>query len=177
MLIEGQKINLRDLKPRDAESIYKNLNDRDVSRYTARISYPYRLEDAQDFIKFSKKKNMNQIVFGIENPENKKIIGIIDLTSIDYHDSKGAILGYWLGKKYWGQKIMSEVVKLVLNYAFKKLKLVRVQATVMEPNKASMKVLEKNSFKQEGILRKKVYKNRKWQNIFVYGILKKEFKK
>ena len=177
MLIKGNKINLRTLIPKDAQSIYENLNNREVSRYTARISYPYKLEDARGFIKFSRKKGLNQIIFGIENPENKKVIGIIDLTSINFDDSKEATLGYWLSKKYWGQKIMTEVIKLVLNYAFKNLKLVRVQATVMEPNKASMKVLEKNGFKHEGILRKKVYKNRKWLDIFIYGILKEEYKK
>lgn len=177
MLIKGQKINLRHLKKEDAESITKNLNNRDVSRYTARINYPYKLKDAREFIKFSKKKNLNQIVWGIEDPATKKIIGIIDLSNINYHNSKGAILGYWLGKKYWGRGIMSEVVKLILNYSFQKLKLVRVQATFMEPNQASKKVLEKHGFKPEGILRKKVYKNRKWLDIFIYGILKEEFKK
>jgi len=177
MIIKGQKINLRTLMPKDAQSIYENVNNRDVSRYTARISYPYKLEDAQGFIKVSRKKDINQIVFGIENPITKNIIGIIDLTSINFHNSKGAILGYWLGKKYWGQGIMTEVVKLVLNYAFKNLKLIRVQATVMEPNKASMKVLEKCGFQHEGILRKKVCKRKRWLDIFIYGILKEEFQK
>jgi [ribosomal protein S5]-alanine N-acetyltransferase len=177
MLIKGQKINLRQLKRKDAEDISKHLNNREVSRYTARIPYPYKLEYAQEFIKKSLRQKKDQIVWGIEDPLTKKIIGIIDLTSINYHDSKGAILGYWLGKKYWGQGIMTEVVKLVLNYAFQKLKLVRVQATVMHTNKPSMRVLEKCDFKQEGILRKKVYKNKKWLDIFIYGILKEEFKK
>jgi [ribosomal protein S5]-alanine N-acetyltransferase len=176
MIIKGKKINLRSLKKKDAQSIYQNLNNRDVSRYTARIPYPYTLQDAQSFIKESQKKK-NVVVFGVENPETKEVIGVIDLTSINFHNNKGAILGYWLGKKYWKQGIITEAISLILKYAFSKLKLTRVQASVMKPNKGSMKALEKHGFKQEGTLRKKVYKNRKWLDIFIYGILKEEYKK
>ena len=41
---------------------------------------------------------------------------------------------------------MTEATNLIINYAFKNLKLRRIQASVMRPNTASMNVLLKNKF-------------------------------
>ena len=94
---------------------------------------------------------------------------------IDYNN-KNAEIGYWLGKKYWGKKIMKEAIKLILNFGFKKLKLVRIFARVMHPNISSIKLLEKSSFQYEGRMRKAIFKNDKWMDILRYSILDSEFK-
>jgi len=177
MLLRGLKINLRTLKTTDTQSIYENINDRAIARYTSSIPYPYKLSDAKKFIAQTHKNKTKKLRLGIEDSKTKKIIGVIGLESINYHGHRGAILGYWLGKKYWGQGIMTEAVNLILQHAFKKMNLKRIQASVMRPNQASMKVLEKCGFQHEGILRQKVFKNKKWLDIFIYGILKEEYKK
>lgn len=176
MQIKGNKINLRPMKISDVDSIVENINDKLIARYTQRLPYPYHKKDAIGFIKQQKIKKNTKLNLGIEDNNTKKIIGGIGLDKIDYKN-KSAVLGYWLGKKYWGKKIMSEASKLILNHAFKELKLQRIQATVMHPNIVSMKVLEKNGFKHEGILRKKIFKNNKWMDIHIFGLLKNEWKK
>ena len=56
---------------------------------------------------------------------------------------------------------MTESLKLLLDFAFKKIKLHKLKATVLEPNIASKKVLEKNGFKIEGFFKDDVYKRKK----------------
>jgi len=95
--------------------------------------------------------------------------------NIDYKNMNAEI-GYWLGKEYWGKKIMKEAVFLILGFGFEQLKLVRIYARVMHPNIASAKLLEKQGFKYEGRLRKATLREDKWMDELRYSILRNEFK-
>jgi RimJ/RimL family protein N-acetyltransferase len=55
-----------------------------------------------------------------------------------------AEIGYWIGKPYWGKGYASFAVQHLLAFAFSQLQLNRVYAHVLDYNKASQKVLEKN---------------------------------
>lgn len=174
--IEGEQINLRKLKKSDAYSIYQNANDKLIAKYTT-LPHPYKLEIAYSFIRKTHQKLNKKKAFelGIELKETKEIIGMVSLIKIDY-DNKKAEIGYWLGKKYWGRKIMKEAIKLLLDFGFKKLKLVRIYARVMHPNTSSARLLEKAGFKYEGRMRKTTFKNGKWMDDLIYSILSSEFK-
>jgi RimJ/RimL family protein N-acetyltransferase len=74
-----------------------------------------------------------------------------------------------LGRKYWGQGIMTEAVKLVTKYAFEKLGLKRVYANVFWGNKQSARVLEKNGFKLEGRLKKYAKKGNKFLDAILFA--------
>lgn len=174
------QIRLRKLTRSDAQSIYNNIKDKAIVRYTLQIPHPYSLNDARRFInqavRQSKKKTA--YTFGIEllQPQQKTdpkgIIGIISLTKVDYKN-KNCELGYWLGKKYWSRGIMSKAVAMILEFAFNKLKMHRVNASSFASNTASLRVLEKNGFLLEGIIFETIYRERTWHNIFMYGLIKK----
>lgn len=99
---------------------------------------------------------------------------MISLMKIDYKN-KNTEIGYWLGRKYWGKGIMKEAIKLILNFGFKKLKLVRIYARVMHPNISSAKLLEKSGFRYEGRMRKTILRRGKWMDELRYSILSNEF--
>ena len=173
--IEGERIKLRKLKLSDAGDIYNNLNDEEVVRWLLRIPFPYTLGDAVKFIRrthYRIRKNSGY-AFGIEL--GGKIIGVVDLFNIDW-ENRNSELGYWLGRKYWNQGLMTEAVKLILKFAFEDLKLHRVSACLFEDNSASRRVLEKVGFKFEGKKREARLKRGKWYNELLYGILEAEHK-
>ncbi|MEM2478624.1 MAG: GNAT family protein [Candidatus Pacearchaeota archaeon] len=173
--IEGKQINLRTLRLSDAKAIYQNV-DFDVARYTP-IPYPYKLKDAISLIKKAQSwlKKKAAFVFGIELKEKKQIVGTISLVRIDYKN-KAAELSYWLGKAYWGKGIMKEAIRLILNFGFKKLRLVRIHARVMHPNIRSAKLLEKCGFHFEGRLRKSRLVRGRWIDHLIYSMLRSEFR-
>ena len=71
---------------------------------------------------------------------------------------------------------MTEAVRLALKYAFEYLNLNKLYARVMEPNKASQRVLEKNGFKLVGKLRKHEFVSEKgYVDVLIFDILKEEF--
>jgi RimJ/RimL family protein N-acetyltransferase len=99
------------------------------------------------------------------------VAGVIGFKFMDDVNRKTAILGYWLGEAYWGQGIMSQAVKLVTEYAFKNLDIIRIQAGVLSNNPKSMRVLEKTGFTKEGILKQAIIKNGIILDEHVYAIV------
>ena len=78
-------------------------------------------------------------------------IGTCSLHDIDWIIRRGEI-GYMIGEKtHWGAGIATEIVNLMTEYAFDRLNLNKLTAGVVEGNEGSMKVLEKNGFKQFAI--------------------------
>jgi [ribosomal protein S5]-alanine N-acetyltransferase len=177
MFIEGKQINLRQLKKTDDESVFKQANNRLVSRYTT-VPYPYTLEIAQSFIKDTAKKIKAGISYdlAIVTKDNDEVIGMIALRIVKKEIGL-AEFGYWLGSKYWGKGIVSEAAGLMLDFGFKKLKLKKIFAKVMKPNIGSVRILEKNRFKLEGDLRRHDCKMGKFYDVLIFGLLKEEYKK
>lgn len=167
------QVHLRKLTLSDALSVYEHVKDKAIVRYTLGIPHPYTLQDARQFINYSIQayKKKSAYIFGIELKEKKGVIGIVSLSKID-RKNKNCELGYWLGKKYWNRGIMSNAVKMILEFAFKKLKMHRICAGSFASNSASLRVLEKNGFVREGILCEKFLRNNKWHNLFIYGQVK-----
>jgi len=174
--INSQRINLRTLRKSDAFSIYENAKDRDISRYTT-LPSPYKLKHAEEFVRQThqnlRKKSAYEL--GIEDPQTEGIIGMISLMKINY-ESKNAEVGFWLGKKYWGQGLTKEALHLILNFGFRKLKLRRIYARVMHPNVTSAKLLEKVGFKLEGRMRKSFFRNGRYYDELRYGLLREEYR-
>ncbi|MGZ4160285.1 MAG: GNAT family N-acetyltransferase, partial [Neobacillus sp.] len=73
-----------------------------------------------------------------------------------------------------GKGIMTEAVQLVVDYAFNVLGLHRIAAGVMPYNIGSIRVLEKAGFEKEGIARKNVMINGKWQDHEILSIINQE---
>jgi len=181
MKLITKRLILRPLKDSDAKSIVENIDDLDVSKWLLAVPYPYKLKDAKDWIKKNKEnwreKNKDDYSFGIELKEEKKIIGGIGIHKINKFQGK-ANIGYWIGKKYWRKGYGTEALKAILDFAFKKLKLRRIEAEVFVGNSSSGKLLEKFGAKKEGLKRKacKCKADNKIKDKYVYGLLKEEYK-
>ena len=173
---EGDTIKIRKLKLSDADDVYRNIKDKEIVKYTENIPHPYHKQDATRFIRRSWRKieSKKAYNFCITLKENNKVIGGVGLGvgDIDWKN-KNAEIGYWLGKKYWGQGLASEAVKLIVKFGFEQLKLHRIYGIVSEENIASQKVLEKCGFKLEGELKEEFYRDKKWHNGLIYGLLNK----
>ncbi len=151
------KVKLRKLNIADKTILAKLLNNKNIwDNLRNRIPYPYEEKDAEMFIRLIEKDKFQRI-FAIEF--SKKFCGVIGLMLMQDVYEKSAELGYWIGEPFWGKGIATESVRLITDYGFNKLNLLRIYAGVFEYNIASMKVLEKNGFLKEGVFKKAVFKN------------------
>jgi ribosomal-protein-alanine N-acetyltransferase len=165
--IEGEKIILREIDISDTDSITRYAADKEISMYTL-IPYPYAKKDALDFLELiaEEKKENSSLHLGIEY--NDHIIGMIGLNIIN-NQHKRAELGYWLGKDFWGMKIMSEAIGLFVPFCFEHANLERVYAYVEPENVSSWKLLESCGFQREGLLVKHFRKHDKQYDCYMYG--------
>ncbi|MBN1160094.1 MAG: GNAT family N-acetyltransferase [Candidatus Diapherotrites archaeon] len=176
--ILGERVILRKLKKSDARDIRDNANDIVLTRHIPQVPYPYRLKDAKRFIKEAGRdgKKKERFDFGIEYVDIGHVIGVISLIGPDPKE-RTADIGYWVGRNYRNKGLGGEALNLLLDYAFKELKLRRISAWVLDANEASANVLRKNGFKFEGRQRKSVLHRRKYYDELLYGLLKEDYYK
>lgn len=67
---------------------------------------------------------------------------------------------------------MSEAVRRMCEDAFAQWDIVRISAEIFASNTGSQRVLEKNGFQREGILRQSIYKNGKLMDSHLYALLR-----
>ncbi|HLM83672.1 MAG TPA: GNAT family N-acetyltransferase [Candidatus Bathyarchaeia archaeon] len=170
--IKNKKFILRPFRMSDAKSVAFHVNDKAIIRNLSNLPYPYSLKDAKDWLKTKagdyRQKEPAEIVFAIEI--DGEAVGSIGLHKIVRGHK--AELGYWLGKKYWGGGVMSDAVNKVVDFGFKKLNLRRIYAKVYSFNKGSMRVLEKNGFKFEGIAIKEAKKRNRFIDAHIFAKVK-----
>lgn len=66
-----------------------------------------------------------------------------------------AEMGYDLQKEYWGRGIMTEAMKAVIDFGFKKMKLHRIEVLIMPRNKRSIRLVKRLGFTKEGVIRQR----------------------
>ena len=114
-----------------------------------------------------------EMVFRIET--DHELIGEIRYKNIRWFNRK-AELSLIVAEKHQRGGYGKEALGALLNYAFNKMNLHRLEAEALEYNTASIMLLEKFGFVLEGTLREAKYSNGKYWNIFRYGLLKSEYK-
>lgn len=177
-VLEGNHVRLRGLKRSDAECLRRYADDPRVARYLPLMPHPYQAEDARQWINFAGRsaRKDQSYAFGIEYKQTREIIGGISLKQIHTRD-RSTEIGYWLARKFWGRGIGSEAVRLILEFCFKQLGLHRVYAVTHAKNLGSSRVLTKNGFVREGVLRKAGKIGGRWQDMYTFGILRSEYRK
>lgn len=98
----------------------------------------------------------------VEQPE--KIIGAIGLSQVVWGAFRSAFLGYKLDESCVDRGYMTMAVGMLARYAFDEVGLHRIEANVMPRNTASLRVLEKNAFLNEGISRYYLNINGRWED-------------
>lgn len=97
--------------------------------------------------------------------------------SIDRKDNvyhRDADIGYLLLDEYKGRGVMTEAVGRACAEAFDRWDILRISARVYAPNAASRRVLEKNGFQLEGVMRRAVCKGGGVYDMCLYGRLRGE---
>lgn len=87
--------------------------------------------------------------------DNNQIIGSVGLYMNNHHHR--AEICYDLAQAYWRKGIMNKVLKVVIDFAFEKLNVFRIEALTLKENAASIGILLKQGFAREGTLRKYRY--------------------
>jgi [ribosomal protein S5]-alanine N-acetyltransferase len=130
--------------------------------------HPYTSSDAREWIKLAGAPPVTNFAIASQ----VEAIGGIGFTIQPDIGRRSAEIGYWIGELHWGKGIATMALGALVRHAFANYDLVRLHATVFEPNRASARVLEKNGFKLEARLVKSVTKNGQMMDSFLYALTK-----
>lgn len=166
------KFELRDWKVGDGESIVKYANNASLARNLRdAFPHPYTLDDAHYFIdQCIHRDKSKQLIKAIV--VDGEAVGSVGLYVQGDVSRQSALLGNWLGEPFWGQGIMTQAVKEIIQEGFDTLDIVRIYARPFADNMASRRSLEKAGFILEGISKKGVYKNGIIKDGTVYALVK-----
>lgn len=103
-------------------------------------------------------------------------VGEILLHSIKWLNRK-AMLTVFVWPQYQGQGIGRTASEIILDFSFRVLNLVRIEAEVVQGNEASLRLIRNLGFVEEGRLRKAKYIGGQYFDIYVFGLLKEEWDK
>ncbi len=127
----------------------------------------YTFEHQYQAMKFELYQQIRKVSFRFYiyakcNPN--EIIGVIAVNNIIWGCSLSAYLGYRLDYAHANQGYITEAVKRVEEFAFGDLKLHRLEANVKPNNFASLRVLEKCGYENEGCSKQYLKINGVWED-------------
>ena len=130
----------------DVPDLVKHADNRNIAAWLQRLPSPYTRADAVAFVEiFAQRPDERAFAITLDGA----LIGVIGFT---FREGRPPELGYWLGEPFWGQGIMTEAVKGLIEAAQATGLYGLIGARALAENVASIKVLERAGFRQTGKL-------------------------
>jgi ribosomal-protein-alanine N-acetyltransferase len=171
--LHGEDVQLRWLTADDVPDLHAIFSDADVVRFmsiTQLTSEATTLAFLAGIHDGFRSGTLYQ--WGIQLEQ--RIIGTCTLASID-RKHRRAELGYALARAYWGRGLIFRALPAVIQFAFERLGLHRIEADTDPRNVASMGVLERLGFQREGLLRERYFESGEIQDAVVFGLLRRDW--
>lgn len=169
--LEATRLTLRPLDPEDAPAVFKIFGDPRVAEHWSSPAMK-SLDEAHELLEEIEQLFDVRALFqwGVSLNQTKTIVGTCTLYQLDTSNRRAEI-GFALGSAHWGQGLATEAVSRLLDFAFEKLNLHRLEADVDPNNAASLFLLEKLGFQREGLLRDRWRVNGGVQDTVLLGLL------
>jgi 8-oxo-dGTP diphosphatase len=145
--IATARLLLRPLEAEDAAEVTRLVNDYSVAGNLARVPFPYRDGLALEWIAATRAQIAQGAAYHLAVTRAGELVGCVGLT---LNRSGAAELGYWVGRKYWGQGIAREAAAGLIAWAERALGLTRFHASALTDNAASHAVLRRLGFAEAG---------------------------
>jgi ribosomal-protein-alanine N-acetyltransferase len=99
------------------------------------------------------------------------LVGGLTLSNVRRGVAQACSLGYWVGAPYARQGHMSAAVATVIPFVFGQLGFHRLEAACLPSNDASIRLLKKSRFTEEGYARRYLKINGVWQDHLLFALL------
>jgi [ribosomal protein S5]-alanine N-acetyltransferase len=147
IFFETERLIFRTHEAADEAAFIGMHTDPEVRRYVGGQAWP--LEKAQHrFREYLGRPTETYGLWATILKEETRYIGCCGLRAAP--GGKAAHLGYYFARAYWGRGLASEASKAFIDFAFRRLGLVKVVADVQEGNLASEHILRKFGFRSVG---------------------------
>jgi len=179
MMIDVVKVKnglyLRRINQLDAAEVFDLIdkNRKHLRTWLPFIDTTYSVNNTHSFIEGLQKPYCQEMVFTV--CYNDSITGLIGFKDIDKANMRLEI-GYWISKQDEGKGIVTDCCRTIIEKAFAKMNINRVQIKCGIGNERSSNVPKRLGFKFEGIERSGEKHRNGFIDLEVYGLLKSDWK-
>ncbi|MGF9966980.1 GNAT family N-acetyltransferase [Bacillus rhizoplanae] len=178
-VLESANLVLKKIEDVHLQDVYAIYNNDKVFEYCGIIP-KHNMKTVSKMIQhFERDYNkQSRIKWGIfRKNESDTLVGIIE--AMDFNRKVNMVtIGYFLAEVYWGKGIASEAVYTIVKFLFEDVHINRIQAEVLPANDFSKKVLLKNGFIKEGLLRQAtLWSGKGIVDLEIYSILQEDYKR
>ena len=175
--LETQRLLLRQVRPTDAQAIFDYFADPAVTRYYNLDTF-ISLSQAERMVDSFRRsyREKQAIRWGIVRKRApERLLGTCGYHHWARHFFKAEI-GYELARPFWGQGIMTEALTAMIRMGIARMDLNRIEALVMRGNDASLRLLRKLGFREEGVLRQYGYWKGAFHDLHMMALLQQDFR-
>lgn len=166
------RLQLIEVTPEHGPALFHILSNADVTRFYGMD--PLReQEDALQIIESFKQTfdSRQGIRWGMVIRDSGTFIGTIGLNHLSLY-SKKAEIGFELDPAHWRRGYAAEAIEAVLAYAYETLGLYRMGAVTFLENTASIQLLTRIGFEEEGVLRGYLFQGGTSHDGRIFSLLK-----
>lgn len=177
-LLVADRLDLQILNERHFAPLVEHAHDKAIADTMISVPHPFLDQHAREWIQRAEVDYRSGTAYhwGISKISNGAFTGYVTLRDMD-HEHSQAELSFWICRKDWGNGYAKEACAKVLDFVFETLKINRVYAHHMVRNPASGKILQHLGFRKEGLLRQRVIKWGKFEDVVLQAILREDWEK
>jgi RimJ/RimL family protein N-acetyltransferase len=146
----------------DAQQVFEHCQDPVMPEYLARLPWPYRLEDATEFVTGyvpAAWAGDQECTWAVRDSVSPELLGVISLSVPAAAGSgsdagsglRASSIGFWLGPEHRGRGLMVEAQRLVLDWGFATGLCDTVHWECVAGNLASARAARKAGFRYSGL--------------------------
>lgn len=176
-VLETERLMLRAPQPGDLAQFLDINGDDEVTRY---LPYPTwkSMDDAWAWYhRMHGLIAQGTIAYDVViEKASGQVVGGVLLRDLDGDPGKLEV-GYVLGRAHWGKGLMREAVRAMIDYAFEKPAMRRIEAHIDGRNFGSQRLVESLGFQREAVLRDHWLDKGEVSDSLIYGLLRREWTK
>jgi ribosomal-protein-alanine N-acetyltransferase len=170
-ILETERLVLREITPADADDLFQIFSDQEAMQYWSCRPYTSVIQ-AHKLIESLTESAREEtgIHWAITLRGENRLIGRCGYNEWRKQHRRGEI-SYIIGRQHWGKGIVSEALRVMLNYGFAEMALHSVEAAVTPGNEGSTRLLEGLGFRLEGHLRESYFAEDRFVDSLIYSLL------
>lgn len=177
-ILQGKFVRLSAFDPEEMSKAFPRWN-RNSEYFRLLNSSGQPMQSSKAALKWMEEEvaemSLASYYFSIRTLAEDKLIGELGLDVVNW-PGRDAFVGLGIGEsEYWGKGYGTDVMNVLLRFAFDEINLHRVTLTVFEYNPRAIRSYEKAGFSHEGRLRKILNKEGKRWDVLLMGILREEW--
>jgi ribosomal-protein-serine acetyltransferase len=170
-------LELRLLEEQHAEEVFA-LVDKDREYLNEWLPWPIltlALDDTRQFIQRNLQQFADNLGFAAGLWWRGRFCGVTGTQPIDW-TNRATEIGYWIGRDFQGQGLMTDSVRSLIHHAFCQWNLNRIQIRVAVGNERSAAIPNRLGFQLEGIVREAQLLHGRFIDLRIFSLLASEWK-